>query len=411
MLQLKAVSGLFVIKFAPGMPSYSPDKEYIIPLESLIETVHLQKDYAHQYIESIRQLYVEEEKFVTSYPHRGKILIHGFYSSGDQMWYTAFLREWSKAADVHFGMLGLKNSMGIWDGNENVTDLQFPLDKEIFDSYDFIADLRAVTAPFSQDDNRTHVQRYCEAFGVPWLPECDKPEIYLNDESLPWLSNKFPAHVNLDKGRYYVIQMHGQWDTHSFIPLRLRQIAEKLDAPTFFVGFKERGETLWNAMDLFKPEQFDFYPCIYGSEIENNISLMVRELLILVSGAKAVICPDSFLQHAAAAFDIPCVTVYGTHNPERLSVNYPMNKSIYHKEICPHSPCGAGFGIVPEACPTKQFGVCAVVVSVSSQEIVDSIHMIDGTVKFPVMDSIQEKIEKGDFSKIPGKTVSRETVK
>lgn len=368
-----ALQDLFVVKFAPGMPSYSPDKEYILPIESIDETIKLQKNYKHQYIESVSQLYIAEEKLITMAQDAAgkKILVYGYYTSGDQMWYTALLREWRKIAEgVTFGVLGLKNSAGIWDGKDYVTDLQMPLDKETFDSYEHIVDLRAITPPFSQEDNRTHVQRYCEVLNIPYAPECDKPDIAtsLNGQSL--FAEKFG--INLNKS-YYVIQMHGQWDTHSFTADQLRGIAEKLDAPAFFIGFKERGEELWRQMMLFRPEAFDFYPCIYGSNIEGNTSLTVRELLTLVAGAKQVICPDSFLQHAAAAFDIPCVTVYGTHNPERLSANYKHNKSIYHKERCPASPCGAGFGFVPQDCPTRNFGVCGVVASVSSEEIMAEV--------------------------------------
>lgn len=71
----------------------------------------------------------------------------------------------------------------------------------------------------------------------------------------------------------------------------------------------------------------------------NNIKSF-RSLLPLIAFAKCVVCPDSSVGHAAAAFPkVPVVSLWGLFDPNDRVKYYENHHPIFPKEICPHAPC------------------------------------------------------------------------
>lgn len=65
----------------------------------------------------------------------------------------------------------------------------------------------------------------------------------------------------------------------------------------------------------------------------------VTSYATVINGARAVVCPDSSAMHFAAAFDTPCLSIFGPYNPKWMTQYYPKNVSIWNKDLCVNSPC------------------------------------------------------------------------
>jgi ADP-heptose:LPS heptosyltransferase len=81
-----------------------------------------------------------------------------------------------------------------------------------------------------------------------------------------------------------------------------------------------------------------------------NVTKQFRSLFPIVSGADFVVAPDSSVNHVAAAFDTPCVSLWGSYHPDDRMTHYPKNISVFKPDTCPHAPCRPHAGLPQAKC-------------------------------------------------------------
>lgn len=113
-----------------------------------------------------------------------------------------------------------------------------------------------------------------------------------------------------------------------------------------------------------------------------------RDLIPIIEGASAVVCPDSAIMHLAACFpNVPVVSLWGLFAPQDRIKYYPRNKAIFHPEVCPHSPChDHNFYLPKESCkdatPHRNKDLvkeCFVLSSIQPEEILAEVELVCAT--------------------------------
>jgi hypothetical protein len=106
----------------------------------------------------------------------------------------------------------------------------------------------------------------------------------------------------------------------------------------------------------------------------------VRDLMQLIYKANCVASMDSAPLYIAEALDIPCVSIWGSHDPG-VRIGYDkryMDLAIWEQKVCPHSPCFAWQGFPENKCPQgARQSVCTCVEVVTAKEIVKRFEMVE----------------------------------
>ena len=119
-----------------------------------------------------------------------------------------------------------------------------------------------------------------------------------------------------------------------------------------------------------------FDPPLDLPNVEYRTFDRMRTLWALVRRARLCVSPDTMLVHAAGMFGIPCVGLWGTYPPASRVAYYENHHAIFHREICPHSPCNWNADGLPSFCPPPPTGQvrthCAVVSAITPEEVVET---------------------------------------
>jgi ADP-heptose:LPS heptosyltransferase len=106
----------------------------------------------------------------------------------------------------------------------------------------------------------------------------------------------------------------------------------------------------------------------------------VRDMMKIISKASAVVSLDSAALYIAQAFRVPCVSLWGTHDPG-VRIGYDpdyMQNAIWPQEMCRHSPCYAWQGFPTNRCPNgNSQQVCHCLASITHEAIVKQIEEIE----------------------------------
>lgn len=103
----------------------------------------------------------------------------------------------------------------------------------------------------------------------------------------------------------------------------------------------------------------------------------VRDLMAIVSHAKVVVGPDSFLVHVAGVQNVPCVGLWGAYSPQSRVRYYKNHHAIHNKQVCPHSPCFHYLNAFPKYCPPRENrNVCEVMAAIDPAQVIEGIQKI-----------------------------------
>ena len=103
-----------------------------------------------------------------------------------------------------------------------------------------------------------------------------------------------------------------------------------------------------------------------------------RDLIPIIKHAKCTICPDSSVMHLAAAFDAPCVSLWGIFNPNDRAKYYKNQVALTGFNACPHAPCRDHNFYLPES-QCKDAGekwggkYCAALEAIKPERIVGTV--------------------------------------
>jgi ADP-heptose:LPS heptosyltransferase len=106
----------------------------------------------------------------------------------------------------------------------------------------------------------------------------------------------------------------------------------------------------------------------------------LRHLMEIISKATAVLSLDSASLYLAQAFRTPCVSLWGSHDPQvRLGYDTEyMSTAIWQKSACRHSPCFAWQGFPVNRCPLGEAqSVCHCQLAVEPTDILQMVQRIE----------------------------------
>ncbi len=96
-----------------------------------------------------------------------------------------------------------------------------------------------------------------------------------------------------------------------------------------------------------------YVPALSEPNVEFRMFEKIRILWSLLRRAEVCIGPDSMLIHAAGTQGIPCVGLWGTHDPSTRVKYYPKHFPIFLSEKCAQSPCYWLASTMPTFCPDE----------------------------------------------------------
>ena len=125
-----------------------------------------------------------------------------------------------------------------------------------------------------------------------------------------------------------------------------------------------------------------------GQPVINAIdSTSVRVLMALIARATGVVALDSAPLYLAQAFNVPAVSLWGTHPPgARLGYDKPyMDLAVWNPDACRKSPCFAYSYFPVEKCPKgdKQ-QVCEVLESITPEAVLSKADLIEASQANPL---------------------------
>ncbi|RJQ44896.1 MAG: lipopolysaccharide heptosyltransferase I [Nitrospiraceae bacterium] len=153
---------------------------------------------------------------------------------------------------------------------------------------------------------------------------------------------EFPLHVDAGAKKkirealgnmhdYVVIAPSARWNTKRWPAENFAALLRKIHIPVVIAGSKGDKEI---ASEIVKR---------FSSTGKNNVidfcgETTLKELIALISGAKAVVSNDSGPMHIAAALNTPVVALFGPTDPEKTGP-YGWQKNRNMKVIRAHVPC------------------------------------------------------------------------
>ena len=187
-----------------------------------------------------------------------------------------------------------------------------PLKFDPYSSYDFVYKTKHIS------------QVWCEGMGLPW--DNPYPEIFLTTKEKKIAQSFIDA--NCKKKPLMLIQPFGG------VPPQKDRPAPKMYVRDLDVEIAQK------IVDYFALK----YTIIHikaptQPKLQNTIegAFPLRTMLSLVPHAEKILCIDSVLQHASAAFKKKAVVVWGGTSPKALGYDCHQNLT---REVCPTPFCG-----------------------------------------------------------------------
>lgn len=204
------------------------------------------------------------------------------------------------------------------------------------------------------------------------------------DDFFFWVFTNTNPHLDLRKTGYYVVAPfsnsslrtanYGMW---------LRVIEElSVKRPVLIVGaLRERMPASDMTPGEFVENLENSPHLVRGGRVINLIGkTQVRNLMQLISRANCVASLDSAALYIAQAFRVPCVSLWGSHDPG-VRIGYDkdyMDLAIWEQRVCSNSPCFAWQGFPASKCPEgSRQTVCACIAYVNAKEVVKRFESVE----------------------------------
>lgn len=138
--------------------------------------------------------------------------------------------------------------------------------------------------------------------------------------------------------------------------------ATDMSAGEFYQHVKQSGAAVINAL---------------GDEYKKS---PLRVIMAVIAKATAVGCMDSGPLYIAQAFNVPAVSVWGSHDP-RVRIGYDkayMDLAVWNKCACRYAPCFAYQSFPAHKCPAGQNqNMCEVLKAVDTDEIMAKFSAVE----------------------------------
>ncbi len=225
------------------------------------------------------------------------------------------------------------------------------------------------------------------------------------DDFFFWVHQTTDSHIDLRKTGYYVVAPFANSTLRSAkYETWIRVIRElSIKRPVIVVGaMRERMPmTDMAAGSFISVIESDNVSTSSGGRIINMIGkTSVRNLMQIIYKANGVASMDSAALYIAQAFRVPCVSLWGSHDPS-VRIGYDrdyMSLAVWNQRACVHSPCFAWQQFPENKCPDGiNQKVCQCLGFIDEKEILSRFEAIESDApKFirpalPIGNGIPEK--------------------
>lgn len=208
------------------------------------------------------------------------------------------------------------------------------------------------------------------------------------DDFFKWAWATTKLHPDLRRTGYYVVAPFSNSNLRTATYSLWLEIIEALSIrkPVLILGaIRER----MPSSDMSPGDFISFLEnspnlCPSGRVINLCGKTKVRNVMQLISRASAVFSMDSAALYIAQALRVPCVSLWGSHDPA-CRIGYDrdyMDLAIWNRHSCVKSPCYAWHGFPESKCPEgANQRVCSCLAYTSLTEVMEKLDSIES--KFP----------------------------
>lgn len=204
------------------------------------------------------------------------------------------------------------------------------------------------------------------------------------DDFFFWVFNNTKPNIDLRKTGYYVVAPFANSPLRSTTYTMWLHLIEVLSTkrPVLVVGaLRERMPVMEMSAGEFV-NNLEVSPNLGRSGRVINLlgKTQVRNLMQLISKANCVVSLDSAPLYIAEAFRVPCVSIWGTHDPA-VRIGYDkdyMDLAIWEQRVCAHSPCFAWAKFPEGKCPSGESQrVCACMAYVQHEDVLKKVEQAE----------------------------------
>lgn len=227
-------------------------------------------------------------------------------------------------------IFGLPHVQTVWSGNREATMMPVCPQFDALRNYDYHIMLEGMIENDNEPDQKNAYDNlfdFCGIYSKQVPPEFKRPHLVWSESD-----QKARAEWKAKKPwRYILWHWNPSGATRMYPPELAEQAIEALSyrADVVIIGHTENGKI---------PEP--------KSEIENVHNYVGktpkwRDTLPMIAEAKLVVAPDSSILHAAAAYNVPTIGLWGSFHHEDRAKYYPEHHPIEAFHVCPKAPCRA----------------------------------------------------------------------
>ncbi|MFN0157370.1 MAG: glycosyltransferase family 9 protein [Bacteroidota bacterium] len=259
---------------------------------------------------------------------RNALVTRAMGGIGDLLMMTPGFHEFKKRHprdEIHLAIP--KRYFPVFEGNPDVKLVD--IDKEQFDSFQYRRWFNFTDCPASRVESRTapkvkqgRIEIFARALGInpSTVRRMDKrPRYFVLPEERAFQINFWKEHKLEDKN-IIGIQLRSD-EVYRDYP-QMQQLVNRLVQDYHVLVFD--AETIQGYDD---------------ERITKIDGLSMRRAFALASACNAIIAPDSSFVHLAAAFDLPCVALFGPIDGHIRTRHYPQCKYLDSKERLGCAPC------------------------------------------------------------------------
>lgn len=210
----------------------------------------------------------------------------------------------------------------------------------------------------------------------------DDSETRQLDDFFYWVFQNNKLHLDLRRTGYYVIAPFSNSTIRSTSYQTMLAAIQRLSdrRPVLVVGaVRDRmPSTDMSAGDFIGALDRDLVPS--GRVVNLCGKTQLRNLMQLISKANCVLSLDSAALYVAQALRVPCVSLWGSHDPG-VRIGYDvtyMATAIWEREACRHSPCYAWSGFPANRCPMgASQTICHCQLAVSPEKIAERFDYVE----------------------------------
>ncbi len=353
------------LKFG-GVSSFEAGKAYLFADKQLEKVREMELNIPFERISKAEPMFKPLRHASTG--ERGRVLVYnGVGGMGDQIMTWPLCKILSdRGYEVH--VLSEPHLVLFWYGFPWVKSIvTLPCYWSVLEMFDYVINLEYVSNGFAHSGQMQPIDLMLQTCGIDPTSVSDEEKRVA--PRFTKIEKEIAAHLYGDR-KLAFYQLGCSQQVRSLSPEHSRSILQALA--------EEFSEFHWIA--IYGPLEVSHYwkEPLNAPNIEFRSFERPRLLWSIVERAELCVAPDSMLVHIAGAIGRPCVGMWGPYAPETRIKYYPNHYPIYHKEVCPLSPCHWNSSAMPHICPPslQPRERCEVMLQITAEEVIEGARQL-----------------------------------